>query len=393
MFENTPLENIPLENLYATIPIQPGPGVVGINNTSTTNKGMSQAGKAALSAAGNIVGKMGNKLISDGFSADGSEIFDAAGDIFGQIPGPIGAIGSAASGILGGIFTRGFGAKYNEKNIQNTQNTIDALNNFSANATTTQEAADLFRSAPDAFTFSNSYIGKDGWFNHKATRRANKLREEMANAENRKIASINNNTNNVLSNNTMNLNSTFAAFGGDLHNHGIDWNNGLRFINTGDTHENNPLGGVPMGIAPDGEPNLVEEGEVIFNDYVFSKRLNVPKAIRQKYKLRGKKELSFADAAAKLQAEAEERPNDPISKRGLEENLGELAQAQEDLKQEQAMRQAIAQQAEQKAQELAYLQELQGLNPEDLQALMQSANQDMPQEEVPEEALMGAYGG
>jgi len=28
-----------------------------------------------------------------------------------------------------------------------------------------------------------------------------------------------------------------------------------------------------MGIAPDGKPNLVEEGEVIYNDYVFSNRL------------------------------------------------------------------------------------------------------------------------
>lgn len=28
-----------------------------------------------------------------------------------------------------------------------------------------------------------------------------------------------------------------------------------------------------MGIAPDGAPNLVEQGEVKFNDYIFSNRL------------------------------------------------------------------------------------------------------------------------
>ena len=42
------------------------------------------------------------------------------------------------------------------------------------------------------------------------------------------------------------------------------------------------------------------EGEVIFNDYVFSNRLKVPKAVKQKYKLRGNKELSFADAAKNM---------------------------------------------------------------------------------------------
>lgn len=79
-------------------------------------------------------------------------------------------------------------------------------------------------------------------------------------------------------------------------------------------------------------PNLVEEGEVIFNDYVFSKRLKVPKAVRKKYKLRGVKPLSFADAALQMGKEAEERPNDPISMRGMEVLMADLAGAQEELK-------------------------------------------------------------
>ena len=40
-----------------------------------------------------------------------------------------------------------------------------------------------------------------------------------------------------------------------------------------------------MGIDNQGIPNLVEEGEVVFNDYVFSNRLKVPKAVKEKYKL------------------------------------------------------------------------------------------------------------
>ena len=105
--------------------------------------------------------------------------------------------------------------------------------------------------------------------------------------------------------------------------------NGVDIINNGGTHEQNPNEGVPMGIAPDGKPNLVEEGEAIFNDYVFSNRLRVPKAVRNKYKLRGPKDMTFAEAFIQAQKESEERPNDPISKNGLDNLAMILAQTQE----------------------------------------------------------------
>ena len=82
--------------------------------------------------------------------------------------------------------------------------------------------------------------------------------------------------------------------------------------------------GVQMGVDNQGIPNLVEEGEVIFNDYVFSNRLKVPDAVKQKYKLKGNKKLTFADAAKQMQKESEERPNDPISKRGLNDAMLKL---------------------------------------------------------------------
>ena len=120
------------------------------------------------------------------------------------------------------------------------------------------------------------------------------------------------------------------ADGGELHTHGGDFTNGLTYIDNGGSHEANPFEGVQMGIDPQGVPNLVEEGEVIFNDYVFSNRLKVPKAIRQKYKLRDN--ITFADAAKKLSKESEDRPNDPISKRGLESFMSALAESQEEVR-------------------------------------------------------------
>lgn len=120
------------------------------------------------------------------------------------------------------------------------------------------------------------------------------------------------------------------ADGGELHTHGGDFTNGLTYIDNGGSHEANPFEGVQMGIDPQGVPNLVEEGEIIFNDYVFSNRLKVPKAIRQKYRLRDN--ITFADAAKKLSKESEDRPNDPISKRGLESFMSALAESQEEVR-------------------------------------------------------------
>lgn len=124
------------------------------------------------------------------------------------------------------------------------------------------------------------------------------------------------------------------SFGGDLNTNGGDFSNGLIIIGNGGTHEENPMEGVPMGVDEQGVPNLVEEGEVIFNDYVFSDRMNVPNSMRSSLGLSKGKNLTFAKAAKKLSKEAEERPNDPISRRGLLDSMSKLQQTQESLRQQ-----------------------------------------------------------
>lgn len=128
------------------------------------------------------------------------------------------------------------------------------------------------------------------------------------------------------------------AFGGEL-THGGVFNNGINIIGNGGTHEENPYDGIQVGVDEQGIPNLVEQDEVIWNDYVFSNRLKVPKAMRQKYKLRGNKDLSFADAAKNIQKESEERPNDPISQNGLDAALSRLAMEQEQIRMKKEQRQ------------------------------------------------------
>ena len=192
-----------------------------------------------------------------------------------------------------------------------------------------------------------------GWFggNRKAKNKASSLNKQINIANSRNLLALSNRADTIDTQNDFTKLANYSAYGGpitmrytgvmspfgntfgdggELHTHGGDFTNGLTYIDNGGSHEANPFEGVQMGIDPQGVPNLVEEGEVIFNDYVFSNRMKVPKAIRQKYKLRDN--ITFADAAKKLSKESEDRPNDPISKRGLETFMSALANSQEEVR-------------------------------------------------------------
>lgn len=121
----------------------------------------------------------------------------------------------------------------------------------------------------------------------------------------------------------------------DIGQHGGNFSNGVTIIGNGGSHEENPFEGVPMGIAPDGTPNLVEQGEVKFNDYIFSNRLFATGGLLAAHNLPAAyADHSFADIAERLGKESSERPNDPISKRGLMSSMTRLQQAQEQVRME-----------------------------------------------------------
>lgn len=162
----------------------------------------------------------------------------------------------------------------------------------------------------------------------KAKRRARKLNEQIDQANDRLDRNFETAVDSLEEQQLNNALMNYAAYGGPLESNGITWPSDLMFINNGDTHENNPNEGVQIGVDSQGVPNLVEEGEVIYGDYVFSNRLKVPKKDRKEFKL-GNKEIPFSDAADKLAEESKERPNDPISKLGLEASLNKLIASQE----------------------------------------------------------------
>lgn len=173
--------------------------------------------------------------------------------------------------------------------------------------------------------------------NKKAKDLAAKLNTQSILGNTSVINKFNNATLSTIDNMYKDLYGNVAAYGGNLNmdipnyqTHGGDFSNGIIKINEGGTHEENPNGGVLMGVDSQGVPNLVEEGEVIYNDYVFSNRLTPSNDLLKKVKLPKKYEgKSYSYIAEDLSKESEETPNDPISKRGLQANMSKLATLQE----------------------------------------------------------------
>ena len=128
--------------------------------------------------------------------------------------------------------------------------------------------------------------------------------------------------------------STMFAFGGDLQTHGSDWSTGLVTIGAGGTHEENKYDGVQLGRDENLVPNLVEEGETVWNDYVFSNRISIDDATKKRFHIGKNRQMSYAELSKKLEKEAAERPNDPISRAALRAQMETLAEQQERQKQE-----------------------------------------------------------
>lgn len=193
------------------------------------------------------------------------------------------------------------------------------------------------------------------------------------------------------------------AFGGNLQTNGSTWSDGLIHIGTGGTHEQNPYEGVQVGADRQGVPNLVEEDEVIYDDYVFSNRLRVPRGRRGRYGKRNKYAkggkldvgsisindyqdkvlkpylgMTFADAATKAEkiSGVLDRPNDPIATRGFRSILEVLATLQE---------------KEREKEKLAELQQaIDQMSPEELAAFQQQAQEQQAQEQQAQEQQMMA---
>lgn len=292
-----------------------------------------------------VRGVSNSELFGNTLSAVGSGAMAGA-----SVGGPYGAIAGAAIGLggsLAGIFT---GKNKARKKARFLNQAAEAANNLAIDNYDFQVNNVMQNNARNAMQYA--YAAEGGPINIKK-----KNRGKFTESANRAGMGVQEYAKHILANkdkysSTLVKRANFArnaagwkhALGGyikdrdnmydsllESQTHGGDFSNGVTFINNGGTHEQNPFEGVPMGVAPDGQPNLVEEGEVLYNDYVFSNRLHpTDKELKESNLPKKYKGHTFALIAEDMSKESAERPNDPISKRGLEASLGKLASLQEE---------------------------------------------------------------
>lgn len=286
-----------------------------------------------------------NKKLAFKNSKIGSILSGALGAASGILGGPMGWAGLAISAIGDNIRAAKSQFDLNGFNDQLNDAQSDYLQ-AAGSANTTSDLVNLHTMKPDLGSYIDNQgydwdgnilggigalIGNARTERDKATARGmlSDMEDRFSYGMQNALQRVNNNTYRFGMANFLNN----AAMGGPLSTHGSDFTDDLIRIDAGGSHEQNPLGGVPAGIDPNGIPNLVEEGETIWDDYVFSKRLKVSKGLAKEFKLGGgKKGLSYSDAARRISEKsgATLRPNDPISKRTKDAMLGELEQEQEE---------------------------------------------------------------
>jgi hypothetical protein len=362
--------------------------LTGANKAMDASKlGGLMGGASGISGIAGGIASAASNAISGGMSTGVGGAMQTIGGLASNIPGVGGLIGAGVN-VLGGLVNRAFGSQINEEFVNKTKaQTAEAANTQFDNSSI-ESVIQQQMEHQDLGNVQKSQVGKDGWFSSKAkdlTAKLNKQRQAVNSVNDEKINLALEGADEMQdldllanfaayggqlfkdgggihikkanrgkfteycggkvtseciargkrsSSPAVRKRATFAqnargwhhAFGGWLNTQGGDFSNGITMIGNGGTHEQNPFEGVQMGVDPQGVPNLVEEGEVVFNDYVFSNRLKVPKKDRKRLRL---KEGTFADAAEKLQKESAERPNDPISRRGFEASMNRLAGIQE----------------------------------------------------------------
>ena len=135
---------------------------------------------------------------------------------------------------------------------------------------------------------------------------------------------------NIASNNIRNMEQNLLSLGGNLFNRGANYDSGLMLINEGGSHESNPNEGIQLGTDEQGNPNLVEQGEVVYKDYVFSNRLHLTEEeLKKNFLPTSLKNTTFAYAAEQIGKNLIETPTDNLERNKVESFLQRLANIQE----------------------------------------------------------------
>lgn len=110
--------------------------------------------------------------VGNGLSETGVGLFKAGV----QSGNPALMLAGAGAKTLGGLWNGAFGVKWNKENIADVENNITRMRAANLNSVNSNAALlDAWGNVNLGYDFNQDYIGKNGWFNHKATRKYNKL--------------------------------------------------------------------------------------------------------------------------------------------------------------------------------------------------------------------------
>lgn len=398
----TPTASLPMQNSLKSFISNPSASLYKFPTTNTANTSVEQSpadNKVSNSTGNSSSGIVGTALaLSRGVGQlIGGDYHSGVGDVVQNIPG---------LEIAGGLYNRLLGLKTNRFEVNRVKNDIMSLANDAGRAGAATSFDDTSLSGPtevdfnvkaykglhsgkknaaleqdlrDAYAFAEratndaitnigsnqaanlqanySALGgplyyadgggihiapsKRGTFTAAATKHGKSVQEfasqVLANKDNYSPAMV------KKANFARNA-SKWHAFGGDLMTQGSDFDTGIITIGNGGSHEQNPYGGVPIGVDQEGVPNLVEAGEVVKKDdgkpsRVYTDRILIPKddEVRKLVKL-PKGKLTYADAVKHIEKYYDGRI-DPISIRGKEAELNRLYESQENLKLKRQMAQ------------------------------------------------------
>ena len=183
----------------------------------------------------------------------------------------------------------------------------------------------------------------------------------------------------------------YAALGGKLY---ADGGNMLNQFEAGGSHEENPYGGILQGIAPDGQPNLVEQGETKWNDenYIFSKRLKVNKQLVKEFNL--PKEFTgetFADAISKWGEKFKEMENDALAISTQNAIYTRASEAQEAFRANEQMKELNRQMAKLTPEEQQNLLAQMSQQPMETQQMQYPTSSETTQGEIPQSYALGGH--
>ena len=433
-----------------------------------------QVGGSVGSAAMDAVNAASTNTKYGQKSTTAGTILNSVGTAAMMTGNPYAVVGGLIAKGVGTILNLGFGDAFNEAGIQDINNNISGMRmqgNALAGAKNNTDLLSTWKNTNLGYNFNKDYVGDEGWWSHGVTKEFDRLkyntegaREYSSHALEQGIANVNKTTRDNIMENSIafggpididpstaigyslytdkyinnnngkgatKLTNLFAGtpaifgFGGGIHSNGAAFDNGVSYIGSGGTHEENPYDGVQMGTDREGVPNLVEEGEVKWNDYIFSNRLIVPRGKRGNYGKRARKyaeggELSkgdkvdvpyesmvlrpyegktFADAAKKIMKKnGADEMNDPITLRGIDAELSVLAGVQEKERQVQQLREMEEAIDNMSPEEFAMLQQ----QMESQQIAQQQQEEALRQQQmipqgmeqmVPAEQMAAAYGG